>query len=98
MDTVGKWTLSPPYDLSFNTGLNGEHNMDIMGEGKHVQRKHLLALAKNSDIKPAIARDIIEKTVAVAGTLHSQLKNYPIDLELNQRICQHVAQNMAYME
>ena len=98
MDSVGQWTLSPPYDLSFNTGLNGEHNMDIMGEGKHVQRKHLLALAKNSDIKPAIARDIIEQTVAVANTLHSQLKNYPIDLELNQRICQHVAQNMAYME
>ncbi len=98
MDAVGQWTLSPPYDLSFNTGLNGEHNMDVMGEGKHIQRQHLLALAKSSDIKSSIATEIIEQTVAVASTLSNQLQNFPIDLTLNQLICQHVAENMAYIE
>ena len=98
MDEAGKWSLSPPYDLSFNTGLNGEHNMDIMGVGKKIRRQHLLALAKHSDIKPSIAHDIIEKTLAVASSLNGQLKNYPIDLDLNQNICQHVIQNMVHLE
>lgn len=90
--------LNATEPLSFNTGLNGEHNMDVMGEGKHIQRQHLLALAKSSDIKSSIATEIIEQTVAVASTLSNQLQNFPIDLTLNQLICQHVAENMAYIE
>ena len=98
MNAVGKWVLSPPYDLSFNTGLNGEHNMDIMGEGKNIRRQHLLGLAKSSDIKSTVANEIIEQTLAVASTLDVQLQSFPIDSEYRQRICQHVAQNMDYLK
>ena len=98
MNAVGKWVLSPPYDLSFNTGLNGEHNMDIMGEGKNIRRQHLLGLAKSSDIKSTVANEIIEQTLAVASALDVQLQSFPIDSEYRQRICQHVAQNMDYLK
>ena len=50
------------------------------------------------ELESLITHDVIKKTATVAGILNSQLKNQPIDLALNQRICQHVAQNMAYME
>lgn len=94
MDSVGNWALSPAYDLSFNTGLNGEHNMDIMGEGKNIKLKHLLDLAKNSDIKLATAKGIIEHTVSIASNLNHDLSHYPIDAALREHICQHVQKNI----
>jgi serine/threonine-protein kinase HipA len=40
-----RWRLAPCYDLTFNTGPGGEHQMDICGEGRTPARTHLLKLA-----------------------------------------------------
>ena len=37
------WTLAPCYDLTFNEGPGGEHQMDELGRGKNISRAHLLA-------------------------------------------------------
>ena len=37
------WVLSPAYDLTYNTGLNGHHQMDIEGESLKPTRAHFLS-------------------------------------------------------
>lgn len=36
------WRLAPGYDLTFNEGPGGEHQMDACGEGRNITRGHLL--------------------------------------------------------
>ena len=56
MNRRGEWELAPVYDLTFNTGLNGHHQMDIEEESLRSARKHLFALGKIWDYHPASAR------------------------------------------
>lgn len=93
MNQFGEWKLSPAYDLSFNTGLNGEHNMDIVGEGKNPGRQHLLKLAKISDVNQNEAIRIIDQVLDVAALLPSYMKDYPIGDELAQQVLKRVSQN-----
>ena len=51
MDETGKWKVSPAYDLTFSSGPGGEHCSTVMGEGQNPGKKHLLELAKTSNIK-----------------------------------------------
>ncbi len=51
MDEQGKWSVSPAYDLTFSLGINGEHSMMYMGEGKNPTLKHLQKLANKHNIK-----------------------------------------------
>lgn len=98
MDQYGTWRLSPSYDLSFNMGLNGEHNMDIMGDGRHPTRQHLLELANASDINQKKAKDIIERILGVASTLPEHLQKYPIIKELRSQVTLQVTKNMKLIQ
>lgn len=64
MDQSGQWRLSPAYDLTFSSGPQGEHCTMIMGEGKTPSDKHLLALAKQSQIDTGKAQTILEEVKA----------------------------------
>ncbi|MDX8430503.1 MAG: type II toxin-antitoxin system HipA family toxin [Candidatus Algichlamydia australiensis] len=64
MDSQGKWSVSPFYDLTFSSGPGGEHSTMVMGEGKNPTRQHLLSLAKVGDINCNEANEIIEEVIA----------------------------------
>ena len=53
-----EWHLSPAYDLTYSSSLNGEHATTINGEGKNPSLDDTLAVAKNIGIKEKHARDI----------------------------------------
>ncbi len=40
-----QWKLSPAFDLTFNIGPGGEHQMDIYGEGKNPELSHVMSMA-----------------------------------------------------
>jgi serine/threonine-protein kinase HipA len=61
MDEQGKWSVSPAYDLTFSSGINGEHSTMVMGEGKTPGLQQLLKLAELGDIKKSTALEIIEE-------------------------------------
>lgn len=44
LDGNNEWKLAPPFDLTYCTGYNGEHFMDIAGEGRHPARDHVIAV------------------------------------------------------
>lgn len=50
LDGNNEWKLSPPYDLTYCTGYNGEHFMDVAGEGRHPGRDHVLAVGREGGL------------------------------------------------
>ena len=98
MDKNGQWSISPSYDLTYNTGFNGCHQMDISGEAEHPTLDHFLKLAKQADIKVATAKDMIEQLVTVAKSFLSTIGNYPINKYLLQQVSYDVAANINRMK
>ena len=78
MNARGEWQLSPAYDLTFNTGLHGHHQMDIEGESLHPTREHLLALAKNTGLSVRFCTQTIDDIVAMVYQAGNVLRQYPI--------------------
>lgn len=69
MDNVGKWRLSPAYDLGFAYNPKGAwtntHQMSINGKFDDITRKDLLAFAVSNNIKNA--NEIIDKVCEVTS-------------------------------
>lgn len=64
-----EWQLSPAYDLTFNEGPNGYHQMSIMGEAMNIEKQHLIKLAKIAGISKPQTEQIIEQTCGAASAL-----------------------------
>lgn len=74
----GRWQLSPVYDLTFNSGPGGEHQMDICGEARRPTLQHLLELAKKTDVPARAASQVIERFVAVSEGCDEFVEDLPI--------------------
>jgi serine/threonine-protein kinase HipA len=72
------WRLSPCYDLSFNTGPAGEHQMPVMGESKAPALADLLRLARDAAVPQPRAREIIEAATERIGLFETLARNAPI--------------------
>lgn len=91
------WELAPCYDLTFNEGPGGEHQMDIRGEGRAPCKKHLIDLAANNGLKVAWANQVIERMTQVAGTFSEQVANHAIRTQTCQLISRTIEANRARM-
>lgn len=78
LDRDDHWRIAPAYDITFNRGPAGQHQMDIGGEARAPARAHLLKLAKESGVKEASAARIIDGTAHIAGELAARAAEYPI--------------------
>ncbi|TAY97617.1 type II toxin-antitoxin system HipA family toxin [Rhizobium leguminosarum] len=68
MNADGRWILSPAYDLTFSYGPGGEHSVDIAGEGRSPDMKHLLTVSRQASISDQDARDVIDQVrTAIEG-------------------------------
>lgn len=97
MGEDGQWSLSPAYDITFNVGMNGYHQMDVSGNAKNPTANDLLKLASIADIKPKLAKQIIEHITTLAETWVRQLKEHPINPTLAEQIKTTVTQNINRM-
>ena len=66
-DTTGDWTLTPAYDLLLTPGPGGEHTMTVAGEGRTLNRSHMLGLAEQSDVSKREAAAIIDEVQAAVA-------------------------------
>lgn len=55
-----EWKLAPPFDLTYCAGYNGEHFMDVAGEGRAPRRTNLLAVAKEGGLSEVDARRTLD--------------------------------------
>jgi serine/threonine-protein kinase HipA len=86
MDSNGKWSVAPAYDLTFSAGMGGEHAMMIAGEGKRPTIEHLLRLSTQSGIDRKIASMIIAQTKEVVMAWPRYAKANMISHKTEQRI------------
>ncbi len=66
MEADGNWRLAPPYDLTYCPGYQGEHFMDIAGEGATPGRKHVLQAAQTAGLPVTVAAQAIDELLATA--------------------------------
>ena len=69
------WRLAPCYDLTFNPGPGGEHQMDVCGEGRRITRGHMLQLAKQGGVKPRAATASLDRILEHAGLFRRLAKD-----------------------
>lgn len=60
MNNNGEWKLSPAYDLTKSSGINGEHTTTFNGKGENVEAKDLIKIGEMFDIGTRECMDIIE--------------------------------------
>ena len=97
MNEAGKWSLSPVYDLAYNSGMNGYHQMDVAGEAQHPTLSDLLKLAKLADIKQNKAIAIIEEVVPVAESFLTTINDYDIEKNLSNQVTNDMKANIERM-
>ncbi|KND60929.1 hipa protein [Candidatus Burkholderia verschuerenii] len=78
MTREGHWRFSPAYDLTFNAGPGGEHQMDICGEARAPAREQLLKLADRAGIAEKVAGESIDRIVDIASDLRRFADDLPI--------------------
>ena len=97
MDQSGRWSLSPVYDLAYNSSMNGYHQMDVTGEAQYPTRPHLLKLAKLADIKQNKAQAIIDQVASVAEDFLTVINSYDIEKNLSNQVIHDIKANLNRM-
>jgi serine/threonine-protein kinase HipA len=78
MPQDGRWRFSPAYDLTFNHGPHGEHQMDICGEALAPTRAHLMKLASLTGLSANVAARSIERIAGIASNFRRFADDLPI--------------------
>ena len=76
----GRWRLTPPYDLTYCPGYQGEHFMDVAGEGKAPARAHVLAAAEKAGLAASVAGRALDEMLeqATPALLKQLAKGLPL--------------------
>ena len=77
-----QWALAPCYDLTFNAGPGGEHQMDVLGHGKNITRALMLALAEKASLNPSWAESAMQRMLGV----HARFKEVLVDSGMQKNI------------
>lgn len=98
LDEQRNWRLAPCYDLTFNEGPGGEHQMDVCGHGKNITREHLATLARQGGVDKAWVDEVLERMLEVAGRFAALTKNSAIRKTTAQRIGARIAENRRWLD
>jgi serine/threonine-protein kinase HipA len=88
MEADGTWQLAPPYDLTWCPGYQGEHFMDVAGEGQAPTRQHVLKAAQAAGLSRAVAEAAIDEVLQKATP--AQLLEFASSLPLMDRSLKQV--------
>lgn len=61
-----RWELSPAYDLTSNSGMNGEHATTVNGKGRDIEVPDMMEVGKRVGIAASKARSIVDDVLLVA--------------------------------
>lgn len=70
MDSKGRWSFAPVYDLTFSNSAYGFHSTMVAGESKNPGWKHLIELAKYFRIKkPELILEEVQDAISCWGSI-----------------------------
>lgn len=81
-----RWRLAPAFDLTFSEGPMGQHHMDVCGEGRAVERGHLLRLASEGGVPMKAAQSAIDRMLAQTASFAQRAAAFPIRRATVQRM------------
>ncbi len=67
MDAKGDWRLAPAFDLTFSQGPDGEHYLDVAGEGRKPTREHVLKVGAPHGFDAKRTSAVIEEVRAAVA-------------------------------
>jgi serine/threonine-protein kinase HipA len=94
LDQQRQWKLAPAYDLTFNEGPGGEHQMDVCGEARTPGRAELMQLATVAAVPATEASEIIDLIGSVASDLKVSLADYSIRKVRQREVVRAVEANL----
>lgn len=97
MNETMEWKLAPCYDLTYNVGPGGEHQMTVCGEGRYPGRGHLLELARRCDLTQNWARQTIDHIAGEAEHFESVASSWPISRKKIKEVQATIEANRARM-
>ena len=96
MDTTGKWSLSPAYDVTFPidpySPFNTEHKMSINSKVKGITKDDILKVGKLVGINHP--NQIIERVIDGLQTFESRIKQYQINKNTVKLILKSINSNL----
>jgi serine/threonine-protein kinase HipA len=95
LQSDGDWKLAPGFDLTFNEGPAGEHQMDVCGYGKEISKSHLQLLAEKADVSASVVSDVLSRQFSVADEFLAIASDYAIRSETLNKIAQRINENRA---
>jgi serine/threonine-protein kinase HipA len=97
MKSDGRWAFSPAYDLTFNDGPGGEHQMDVCGEARAPAREQLMKLASLTGIAANTASRSIARIADIASAFRSFADDFPIEQSTLGEMTRTILANQARM-
>ncbi|MBL8381017.1 MAG: type II toxin-antitoxin system HipA family toxin [Burkholderiales bacterium] len=95
MDRDWRWRLAPAYDLTFNTGPGGHHQLAVAGETRSPGRDHLLVAAERGGMKRAAAARTIDAMLAATDVSDADTDDLPIRKATRTTIRRAIADDRA---
>lgn len=86
MDADGQWRLSPAYDLTFSTGVNGQQSTTVMGEGRRPSEAELIALGREVRLAESQIDDALEQVRAALAEWPALASQYGVATRTKQNI------------
>jgi serine/threonine-protein kinase HipA len=93
LDRDRRWRLAPAYDLTFNVGPRGQHQMDICGEARQITRSNMRELAASGGVRERSAAKCLEKMLEEIGSFKRRLHELPIRAATARTILDAVDRN-----
>lgn len=88
-----QWELAPAYDLTYNEGPNGHHQLSVMGHTLSIPKSALIALGEAADIPAAEVGRITEQYSAVASQFSALAIQY-FDGVIRKTTVRHIQQKL----
>jgi serine/threonine-protein kinase HipA len=61
LENDGEWRCSPAYDVTFSSGLGGEHTLDVDGEGRQPGIENISAVAQEVGVNDKSVRACVDQ-------------------------------------
>ena len=71
-----QWQLAPTYDLTFNEGPKGYHQMSVMGEAGVIPKSAIFALGNIAELSQSEVQHIVERCATVASQFSNLCQQY----------------------
>ena len=94
MNDQGDWQLSPAYDITFNTGINGHHSMSISGFGQDIPRHAIDKVAALINLKPKQINEMIEQCKDALSQWPKHVSHYGVSQIESKPISDYIARQI----